>query len=294
MKKFIMLLSVFVLGVTTLTGCGSEDKSIVVGAKDFTEQDVLGNILTKLIEENTDIEVEYKNEMSSNVVFEAMKSGDIDVYVDYTGTIYGSYLENSESKTSEEIYEIVVSELDEKYDLSVLEPLGFNNTYTLSVRENTAAEYGLTTISDLAKVSDQLVLGASFEVLNRNDGIPNLKETYQMEFSSEEAIDGTLRYTALESDEVQVIDAFSTDALLLEYNLVVLEDDLSYFPPYYAVPVINAETAKEYPELLTELDKLTGILDDDTMRNLNYQVDVLERKPDEVAEEFLQENGLIE
>lgn len=293
MKKIFALIIVAVFSITMFTGCGSKSESIVVGAKDFTEQDILGNMLTILIRENTDVAVEYKNEMSSNVVFEAITNGEIDIYIDYTGTIYGSYLKHSEAKTSEEIYDISVSELAERYNLRVLKPLGFNNTYTLSVRRDTAEEYGVATISDLAEVSDQMILGATFEVLNRDDGIPNLKETYNMSFLEETAIDGTMRYTALENNEVQVIDAFSTDAMLLEYNLVVLEDDLSYFPPYYAVPVISEETAEKYPEIATQLDRLIGILDDDTMRDLNYQVDVLAMNPSDVAEEFLQANGLI-
>lgn len=293
MEKIISLAVAAILVLVMFTGCSSENDTIVVGAKDYTEQDILGNLLTVLIQENTDLNVTFKNEMSSNVVFEAIKSGEIDVYIDYTGTLYGVYLGYNDTKTADEIYDIVVSEFSDRFSLDVLEPLGFNNTYTLSVRQDTAEQLGLTTFSDLAKVSNTLNLGATFEILNRNDGVPNLKEMYQMEFASETALDGTLRYTALESDEVQVIDAFSTDALLMEYDLFVLEDDLNYFPAYHAVPIISHATAEKYPEVQEAVEVLTGLLDEETMRGLNYQVDVLARNPKDVAKEFAQEKGLI-
>jgi osmoprotectant transport system permease protein len=274
-------------------GCKGDKKTIVVGAKDFTEQDILGNMLNLLIEGNTDIKVDYRHEMSSNVVFAAIKSGDIDVYVDYTGTVYGSYLGYSEMRSAEEVYAIAVQALKEQYDLLMLDPLGFNNTYTLSVRKDTAEKYGLKTYHDLATVAPDLLLGATFEVLNRNDGIPNLKKAYGMSFKDEKAIDGTLRYMALEKDEIQVTDAFSTDGLLLEYDLMVLEDDLHFFPPYYAAPIIRAKTAEQYPELLELLRKLSYSMDDDTMRELNYKVDVLKENPVETARNFLKARGLI-
>lgn len=283
-----------VMGMVLLSGgCKGAKTTVVVGAKDFTEQDILGNMLYLLIEAHTDIKVDYKHEMSSNVVFAAIKSGDIDLYIDYTGTVYGNYLGYSEMRSAEEVYDIAVKALKDQYDLLMLDPLGFNNTYTLSVRKDTAEHYGLKTYSDLAKVSQDLILGATFEVLNRNDGIPNLKKAYGMSFKDEKAIDGTLRYTAMAKDEIQVTDAFSTDGLLLEYDLMVLEDDRQFFPPYYAAPIIRAKTAEKYPELLNLLQRLSHILDDEAMRELNYRVDVLKENPTETARNFLKARGLM-
>jgi osmoprotectant transport system permease protein len=293
MKRKVAVFAV-VLGMVFLSmSCKGTKTSIVVGAKDFTEQDILGNILYLLIEAHTDLKVEYKHEMSSNVVFAAIKSGDIDMYIDYTGTVYGNYLGYSEMKGAEAIYAIVVQALKDQYDLLMLDPLGFNNTYTLSVRKETAEQYGLKTYSDLAKVSQNFTLGATFEVLNRNDGIPNLKKAYGMSFKNEKAIDGTLRYTAIAKDEIQVTDAFSTDGLLMEYDLMVLEDDKQFFPPYYAAPVIRAQTAEKYPEVQNLLRKLSNVLDDATMRELNYHVDVLKESPTDTARNFLKARGLI-
>ena len=296
MKKSRILAFVLlcVLAVSLLSGCAPKEESLVVGAKDYTEQDILGNILTELIRENTDLKVDYKHEMASNVVFAAIQSGDVDVYVDYTGTVYGNYLGYSEMKTADEVYDISVRELEEKYDLLMLNPLGFNNTYCIAVRADTAREYNLKTYSDLAKVSSDFIFGGSFEILNRNDGIPELKETYGLTFKEEKGVEGVLRYFAIENNETQVTEAFSTDGMLMEYDLVVLEDDKNFFPPYHAAPVIRAETAQKYPELVAILDKLTGILSNEAMRDLNYKVDVLKENPKEVALEFLKANGLIE
>jgi osmoprotectant transport system permease protein len=292
MKRMMVVFTV-VLSMALLSVACKAKTTVVVGAKDYTEQDILGNMLYLLIEANMDIKVEYKHEMSSNVVFAAIKSGDIDLYMEYTGTVYGSYLGYSEMRSAEEVYAIAVQALKDQYDILMLDPLGFNNTYTLSVRKDTAEKYGLKTYSDLAKVSQDLILGATFEVLNRNDGIPNLKKAYGMSFKDEKAIDGTLRYTAIAKDEIQVTDAFSTDGLLMEYELAILEDDRHFFPPYYAAPVIRAQTAAKYPELQSLLLKLSHILDDETMRGLNYQVDVLKESPTETARNFLKDRGLI-
>jgi len=292
MKKLIFVL-LLTLSISTITGCSSKEEAIVVGAKDFTEQDILGNIVTVLIEENTNLKVEYKQEMPSNIVFAAIRRGDVDVYIDYTGTIYGNYLDYSDIKGTDEVYNISVEELKDKYNLLVLAPIGFNNTYCLAVRPDTAAEYNLKTFSDLAKVSKDFVFGGTFEILNRNDGIPELKKAYDLEFKEELAIEGVLRYSAIENNETQVTEAFSTDGMLVEYDLVVLEDDKNFFPPYQAVPIIKAETAQAHPELLTVLDSLTNTLNDDIMRDLNYKVDVLKENPRNVAIEFLKDSGLI-
>ena len=295
MKKRLTAIIMGTLAAALLfAGCSGGKKTVVVGAKDYTEQDVLGNMLTVLLEKNTNLDIEYKHEMSSNVVFAAIQSGDVDVYVDYTGTIYGNYLDYSDMKSADEVYDIAVEEMSEKYQLQVLAPLGFNNTYCLAVRPDTAEEYNLKTYSDLAKVSSDFIFGGGFEILNRNDGIPNLKITYDMTFKEEIAVEGVLRYSAIENNETQVTEAFSTDGMLLEYNLVVLEDDKAFFPPYHAVPVIREDTAEKYPEILTELAKLDQLIDDDTMRDLNYKVDVLKENPREVAEAFLKTAGLIE
>jgi len=288
-SALLLLLSAF---AANIFGKTSEEKVIVIGAKDYTEQNILGHIYSELIKANTDISVDLKTELGSQVVFTAITNEEVDLYVDYTGTVYGSILGYSKANDSQTVYDICVADLKEKYNLLMLDPLGFNNTYTLSVRSDTAEKYGLKTYSDLAEVSNRLTLGATFEILNRNDGIPNLLIAYDMTFKEMIGIDGTPRYTAIANDEIQVTDAFSTDGMLLQYDLVVLEDDKGFFPPYQAAPVVRPEILVTYPELETVLEKLTGILDDDTMRELNYQVDVLKKNPKDVAIEFLESKGM--
>lgn len=294
MKKILWTtLIVMLMAVILLSGCGASGKTIVVGAKDYTEQDVLGNILAVLLEKNTDYKIEYKHEMASNVLFAALQSGDVDVCIDYTGTIYGNYLSYSDIKGADEVYDISKKEMSEKYKLDVLQPLGFNNTYCLAVRPETAEQYNLKTYSDLAKVSSDMIFGGGFEILNRNDGIPNLKKKYNMSFKQELAVESVLRYEAIQKNETQVTEAFSTDGMLLQYKLVVLEDDLNFFPPYHAVPVIRHDTAQQYPKIVAELDKLANFITDDKMRELNYQVDVEKKNPRDVATAFLKSSGLI-
>ena len=289
---FILLLIFGLLG--SLAGCSSANKEqIVVGSKDFPEQDILGQMLRLMIESNTDFSVVLLDNMATHVIWAAVKTGAIDVYVDYSGTFYGNYLNLTEHKSAEEVLEISRALMMERYDLKVLEPFGFNNTYCLAVRHDTAEQYGLKTFSDLAEVSSNLIFGGSAELINRSDGLTNLKITYDMSFKEVVVLHLDQRYTAIANNEIQVTEAFSTDALLTEYTLVVLEDDKNYFPPYQGVVTIRNEIAEKHPVLVEVLSLLSGLISDDTMRDLNYKVEVLGQAPSEVAENFLREQNLI-
>lgn len=272
----------------------AKDK-ITIGSKNFSEQVLLGHLVADLIEGNTDIEVERKlNLGGTQVAFSAVTNGDIDMYVDYTGTGLVNILKQEALSDPDEVYNIVAKEFSDQYDLKTLKPLGFNNTYTLAVRPETAEQYGLKTYSDLAAVSNELKIGATIEFTNRPDGLPGLMDAYNMDFAGLEAVDGGLRYTALESKETDVIDAFSTDGLLEAFGLTVLEDDKNFFPPYYAIPLVREDTLKEFPELEDVINSLAGKLTDEKMRELNYKVDSLKESPKDVAREFLIEEGLID
>jgi osmoprotectant transport system permease protein len=253
----------------------------------------VGHMLVKLIESNTKLTVAYKHDLASDIIFAGIRTGVIDLYVDYTGTIYGSFLKYSDTRNPEEVHEISARELSDRYNLQMLEPLGFNNTFCLAVRADTAENYNLRTFSDLAEVSSGFIFGGSAELLVRNDGLPNLKRLYSMTFKEELIVDGADRYEAIKADEIQVTEAFATDGHLLKHDLVLLEDDKSFFPPYEGVIVVRNQTLEKHPELVEVLDKLTAILTDEAMRNLNYMVDVLDEDPKTVAENFLRENGLI-
>jgi len=291
--KTLRLVLTILLVLGMLTGCAAQKETIIVGAKYFTEQEILGSILVQLIEEHTNLEPVTRTNMSSHVIFAAVTTGAVDVYVDYTGTIFGSYLNRSETLNAEETFNESLTEFRERYNLLLLEPLGFNNTFCLAVRPETAAGHNLKSFSDLALVSSGLVFGGSAEILYRADGLPNLKRVYNMAFLDELEFADEARYKAIADDIVQVTEAFSTDGSLMAHNLVVLEDDRSFFPPYEGVVVIRGEIAEKHPGLVEILSKLSGAISDATMRNLNFRVDVQGEDPMDVARSFLTENGFI-
>ena len=282
-------------GNTLLSGMQQQEKTITVGSKDFTEQLILCNLYADLIEHDTDIHVERKENLGgSQVCFEAMKKGEIDMYVDYTGTVYVNILKQKPKADMEAVYAECKASLAEKYDIEVLAQAGFNNTYTLAVSKETAEKYGLETIEDLKKCDTELTIGTTLEFQNRaDDGLPGLVGKYGFQFKDTVGIDGSPRFAALESGEVDIVDAFATDGLLKKYDLQVLKDEDGYFPPYYAVPMINKSTLEKYPELEAVIDKLSGVLTDEVMQNLNYQVDEKGKEPADVAREFLESEGLI-
>jgi osmoprotectant transport system permease protein len=251
-------------------------------------------MVATLIEENTDIEVERKlNLGGSSIAFNALKAGGIDMYVEYTGTALVNILGKESTSDKDIAYNRVKEEFEKNYGLTWLEPLGFNNTYTLAVKQETAVKYNLNSFSDLAKVSGELRLGSTMEFLNREDGYLGLQKDYNMNFKDTKGIDGGLRYTSIQSNESDVIDAFSTDGLIEGFKLKVLEDDKHFFPPYDAVPVVREDTLEKYPELKPLINKLAGVLTEEKMRSLNYKVDEENMDPDAVAREFLKENNLI-
>jgi len=261
---------------------------------DYTEQYILGNILSQYIEANTNVKTTMTVDMASDMIFAAIRTGVVDTYVEYTGTIYRYYIALSESRTAEEIFDITSGVIKEDYDIHMFDPLGFNNTYQLAVRRETAAEFNLKTISDLAEVSEDFIFGGSGDLIRRDDGLPNLKRLYNMTFKEEIPLFGIDRYIAITRDEIQVVGIFSTDGNLVTHELVILEDDKNFFPPYEGVIIIREETMDEFPELQRILAKLSGMITDDTMRELNYRVDILGDTPEEVAEYFLRRNNLID
>jgi osmoprotectant transport system permease protein len=296
-KRLLLSFGCFILvvgGIITFYSRAEAKDKIVIGSKNFSEQLILGNMLADLIEDKTNLEVERKlNLGGTQVAFSALKNGNIDMYVDYTGTGLVDILKKNPDSNPDRVYQTVQKEFNQNYGIELLKPLGFNNTYALAVRQDTAKQYGLNTLSDLAKVSNQMILGPTIEFPNRKDGLIGLSKAYPMQFKDVQAVDGGLRYTALNNHKSDVIDAFSTDGLLESFKLKVLKDDKHFFPPYYAVPLIKKETLKEHPELKKVINSLAGKLTDEKMRELNYKVDSLKQSPAKVAKEFLENEGLI-
>ena len=247
-----------------------------------------------MIENRTDISVIRKPNLGgTQVALEAIKKNEIDIYIDYIGTIYGDTLKMPPINDVEKVFEVSKTEFKKQFNLEILDHIGFNNTYTLAVTKETADKYGLENISDLRKANNELTVGASLEFLNRADGLSGVKTKYGLQFKQELGLDGTTRYTAITSKKTDVVNAFSTDGLLKKLNLKTLNDDLNFFPPYYAVPVVRAEILEKYPEIKELMSELSKVLTDETMMDLNYKVDEEGRKPEEVSKEFLREKNLI-
>jgi osmoprotectant transport system permease protein len=296
-KKFkigaLVLTLVIIVSSVSFSFIKSKD-TIVVGSKNYNEQLILGEIVATLIEAKTDIKVERKlNLGGSAVVFAAIESKDVDLYIEYTGTGLVNILKKPTMTDPNKVYDVVKADFKSKYDIDVLKPLGFNNTYVIGVKKDFAKENSLETISDLAKISSKYNAGFTMEFANRPDGYLGLQKKYNLAFKNVKGIDAGLRYTALQNGETQVLDAFSTDGLLKKFDLKLLKDDKAFFPPYYAIPVIRGETMKKYPELKDVLKLLDGSITDDDMRNMNYKVD-LEEQPHKVAEDFLRSKNLID
>jgi len=274
------------------SGSGGDGGKITVGSKNFTENIILAHMMAELIEAKTDLKVDRKvNLGGSNVAWKALLNNDIQLYPDYTGTIVANYYQE-ETGTSRETLD-KTRQLLAQDNLAFLDPYGFNNTYTLAVTQDTASRYGLKTFSDLAEVAGELVLGCEFEFLDRPDGYPGLKETYGMNFKDAVGMDHGIMYRSLAEGKVDVIDAFSTDGQIVVYNLVILEDDKEFFPPYDAGPLIRQDVLDKYPELESVLNALGGAITEAEMQALNAKVDEEGLKAEDVARDFLVEKGLI-
>ena len=280
--------------VYTNLGKTSDKITINIGSMDFSEQEILNYMLKYLIEKNTDVEVNQSLSLgSSSIVLDAMKTGDVDMYVDYTGTIYGSVLGLEPNSDVEAVYNTVKDEMKKQYNFTVLEPLGFNNTYTLAMSKQTADKYNIETISDLCKVSNQLIFSPTLTFVERKDCLVGLQETYPLQFKEVIPIDGSPRYTALVNNECDLVDAFSTDGLLKKFDLKVLTDDKNFFLPYNAIPIINQRIKDECPEIIELVNQLQNYLNEEVMVDLNYKVDEEKQKTKDVAYNFLLENNLI-
>lgn len=273
---------------------GQDNDKIVIGTSNFTEVIILGYMYTDLIENNTDLKVDQKfNLNGGSFCFDALNSGNIDMFVEYTGTAISDMLHEPIENDRDVVYNKVKKLMMERHNIHVSEPLGFNNTYVMSVKPETAQKYNLKTLSDLMKISDKLKLGCTVEFVQREDCLPLLEKTFNSKFKSVSGLDAAIRYEAINVGEVDVVDAFSTDALLAKLGLTMLEDDVKFFPPYYAVNFISQDILDKHPELQPILAKMDRLIDEETMAGLNSKVDIDGMDAKDVAHEFLIEKGLV-
>jgi len=291
---------VAVLLALVVSGCGvlgeaNPTATIRVGSKDFTEQFILGHMYALTLE-GAGFRVERRLNLGGTPVAQAaLEAGEIDLYPEYTGTALLTVLGREPLSDPQEVYDIVQQEYLEQYNLVWLEQAEFNNTQALAMTRQRSTELGITTISDMVANADQLVLAGPPEFEEREDGLPGLREAYgAFELEAYRAIDPGLRYQALLDGEADVVDAFGTDGEIGAFDLVLLEDDRAFFPPYHVAPVVRQEALDANPGIADALNCLAPLLTDDVMRQLNYEVSNNQREPEDVAREFLVQEGIIE
>lgn len=263
--------------------------TIVVASKPTSEQFILGEIIAERIENNTDIQVIRKFGIGGGTtnIHPAMLTGDLDVYVEYTGTAWLNVLKENLPADNLIDYEFLTKKYDQKFKLKWLGLLGFNNTYGLAIGKKDAENQNIKTYSELAARSKNFTFGAEFDFFERSDAFPGLKKVYPFQFKSLEEMDINLRYQAFEQGKINAVDVFTTDAQIKNLNLKVLKDDKNYFPNYEAGIVIRQEILNKYPEVQELLSDLKGKISTEKMQELNYEVEILKKSPAEVAKAFL-------
>ncbi|HEL2059785.1 TPA: ABC transporter permease/substrate-binding protein [Streptococcus suis] len=291
-----LLVTLFTVGASYVPMLNFSTKQLVIAGKLGAEPEILINMYKLLIEDQTDIKVEVKpNFGKTSFLYEALKSGSIDIYPEYTGTITSTLLKNSPTDLStnpEEVYTYAKEAILEQDGLMYLAPMAFQNTYALAVTEDYAQDHGIEKISDLAKVQQTAVAGFSLEFNDREDGNIGLKNLYNLQLNVK-TMEPALRYEAIKSGNVQIIEAYSTDSKVVTYKLKILEDDKQLFPPYQAAPLLSKETLEKYPELEQVLGVLAGNISTEEMTQMNYAVDVEGKSAEQVAREYLEQEGLL-
>jgi osmoprotectant transport system substrate-binding protein len=272
----------------------SSPPTITIGSKFFTEQVVLSELLAQHIEAKTGLHVIRKTNLGGTLlVHKALLSGDLDLYVEYTGTALTAVLNESPQGDSAAIYNRVKQLYANRFQLEVTEPLGFENTFAMVIRGDDAERLHLRKISDIAPLVPKWRAGVGYEFLERPDGFPGWSARYRLHFAeAPRVMDLGLIYRALIDHQVDIVAGNSTDGLIESLHLTALEDDLHYFPPYDAVPVVRESTLVKFPQLRAALADLVGKLTAADMRRLNAQVDVEQRDVATVVRAFRASKGL--
>ena len=272
-----------------------EKENLVIAGKLGPEPEILANMYKILIEEKTDMTVTVKpNFGKTTFLYEALKKGDIAIYPEFTGTVTESLLKPAPQVGHDPgaVYQAARDGIKRQDDLALLKPMAYQNTYAVAVPKKIAQEYGLKTISDLKKVEGQLKAGFTLEFNDREDGNKGLQKVYGLNLQVS-TMEPALRYQAIQSGDIQITDAYSTDAELARYDLVVLEDDKQLFPPYQGAPLMKTALLEKHPELEAVLNKLAGKITADQMSQMNYQVGVEGKSASQVARDFLIQEGII-
>ncbi|MEH2148731.1 glycine betaine ABC transporter substrate-binding protein [Nostoc sp.] len=299
MKRFFTLCFLSFALLLVIVGCtpnlnSNNGGNIIVASKDFTEQDILGELLAQQIEATTNLKVARRPRLGGSFVcHSAITAGKIDAYIEYTGTSFTAILKQKAVNDPKEVYEKLKQAYSQQFNLEVMPSLGFENTFAMIVRGEDARRYNIQTLSQATQYTPQWRGGFGYEFLEREDGFPGLAKTYDLRFvKSPQIMDLGLIYRALIQKQVDMVAGNSTDGQISRLGLVVLKDDKHYFPPYETVPIVRQEILKKYPELRTAIAQLAGNISADEMRQLNYLVEGELRDVKDVVQEFRKSKGL--
>lgn len=295
-NKINLLVPLVIMLVLFIGFFGSKNiNSIKIATKPMTEQYILGEMLTLLIEEKSNLNVELTKGVGGGTarIHPAIIKGEFDMYFEYTGTSWLFVLKKMPLSDDKKIYSEIQKIYLDKFDLNWIGLYGFNNTYGLAVNKDTAEKYQLETYSDLAKASNKLTFGAESDFFEREDGFASLTAAYNMNFKT--IVDLTIpeKYNSLENNKVDVINIFTTDGKLSTSNVKILKDDKNFYQNYFCGNIIRTDTLKSHPELFEILMLLNGIISDKDMSEMNYLVESGQKQDFEVAREFLKSKKLI-
>ncbi|VTS28495.1 putative ABC transporter [Streptococcus porcinus] len=301
LKKILLAFAVIVFGLLVsyspklVSQFTKKSETLVIAGKLGAEPEVLINIYKEIIEDQSDLKVEVKSNFGkTSFLYQALKSGDIDIYPEFTGTITSSLLRSKTelSNDPKKVYLDAKNGIAKQDNLVLLKPFAYQNTYAVAVPEELAKEKGLTKISDLQAYQGQLKAGFTLEFKDRADGYKGLQSKYGLSLPVS-TMEPALRYQAIKANDIQITDAYSTDAELKKYHLKVLEDDKHFFPPYQGAPLMKKTLIQKHPELKKILNQLAGKISEDQMQDMNYQVSVKGKEASRVAHDFLVKEGLI-
>lgn len=299
MKRFLALFLISLLLIVTVASCSPNGQSsgggdIIVASKDFTEQDILGELLAQQIESKTGLKVDRRPRLGGSFVcHQAITNGKIDAYIEYTGTAFTGILKQPAIADAQKVHQQLHQLYAEKFKLDVMPSLGFENTFAMIIRGEDAQKYQLKTLSQASQYTPAWRGGFGYEFLEREDGFPGLAKTYNLQFSKPPQImDLGLIYRALIQKQVDLIAGNSTDGQIARLGLVVLKDDKHYFPPYEAAPIVRQETLQKYPQLRQAIEGLAGKITASEMQRMNYLVEGELQDVKEVVREFLRSKGL--
>ena len=285
--SIISILALFMIVFPLLNNTDKEE--IVIAGKLGSEPEILINMYKLLIEQETELKVQLKPGLGkTSFVFNALKSGSIDIYPEFTGTAISEFLkEEAVNNNQEDVYNQAKEGMLKQFEMVMLSPMKYNNTYTLAVSKEMAEAYHLQTISDLKPIQESIKAGFTLEFNDREDGYIGIQKRYGIRLSNITTMEPKLRYQAIQSGNIDLLDAYSTDSEIRQYNLQVLADDKELFPPYQGAPLLRKETIEKYPDIIKALNKLANHITDDEMREMNYQVNVEGEKIADVARDYL-------